>query len=67
MYSIIAEKTGWTPKQISNLNLETVRYLTDAWSEKAKEASDQVKGNKKAKPATVSDIKMMQRLLEGVK
>jgi len=59
-YAIIAEKTGWTPKQVSELNLDQVRILIKSWVEMGKDK----KG--RAKPATAQDVAVIQKILEGV-
>jgi hypothetical protein len=54
---MIIEKTGWTPDEISKLNIQTISLLIDTWAS----ATD------KKDYATAQDVKSLQRLLESTK
>ena len=60
---MIAEKTGWTPQQISHINLDALRILVEAWEKIAKEQNSEGEGKK----STVKDVKEIQNILSGVK
>jgi len=58
----MAEKTGWTPSQISLLNLDTIQLLLEAWSKSAQ----QKPSDKPVRQATVTDALALEKLTKSI-
>jgi len=54
----LIDKTGWTPEQISNINLETLKILIDSWTKENHPKDDK---------GTPEKLMQVQSILKGFK